>query len=63
MPYLNTGGDVYWAEFIGQATETSSLYRCEAVIDASGQRTQRVFFRELSPIKWARFNDFTNRPN
>lgn len=63
LPYLNAGGDVFRADFQGQSTGTDSLYRCEAVIDATGPSANRVHFRELSPIKWPRSNDFRATTN
>jgi type II secretory pathway component PulK len=49
LPHVNTGGDVFHAEFWGYSDPRASMYRCEAIIDATERVARQVYFRELSP--------------
>ena len=51
LPNVNTGGDVFLAEFWGGFAETAPAYRCEAVIDATEGVARQIYFRELQAAK------------
>ncbi|MAB89979.1 MAG: hypothetical protein CMJ90_11030 [Planctomycetes bacterium] len=52
LPHLNTGGDVFRAEFWGRSDDRHGIYRCEAVVDATGLSARQTYLRELEVGKW-----------
>jgi len=50
LPYVTCGGDVYRAQVIGYADGGGPAARIEAVIDATEQPAQVVFWRDLSHL-------------
>ena len=52
LPNVNSGGDVFRAEFWGWTDEQAPTYRCEAVIDATERTARQVYFRELDTTQW-----------
>lgn len=47
LPHINCGGDVYRAQFWGSLGGDLAAYQYEAVIDAAGAETKRVFVLPL----------------
>ena len=53
MPYVTSGGDVYRAQIVGffdlpaVGVQKSPVARGEIVVDATGERPQRVYWRDL----------------
>jgi hypothetical protein len=56
LPNLNSGGDVFRAEFWGSSGPDGLSYRFEAVIDAADKVASTVYFRELPAIGWPAVN-------
>ena len=53
MPFVTAGGDVYRAQIVGffdrpaQTTASGPVARAELVVDATGERPQRVYWKDL----------------